>query len=186
MPWLKKLSSAWESIAAVRAEHGDLEAAKHASRGLIGAAAEQADVVRKRAQERADQAAESFARTATEWTGREMTAADVKRSAKIGAALGAVVAAGPVVGMVLRQSRAAGHPASASRSGLRGGEGDMVGPNLPPADPTEAWEQDDIEYDQMQYEHLQDHYQHQDHLNDVIDDQIAWNEGLDMGFDGDF
>lgn len=188
MAWLQTLTSAWESIEAVREERGDLEAAKHASRNLFSSAAEKADALKKEATERMDGAAEKLAQTCSEWTGREMSAAEVKKSAKIGAAVGAVLAAGPIAGMAMRQARAAGLPHAASHSGMAGtpGSDGAVLPDVPLADPTETWEQDDIEYDQMQYDNLQDDIQHQNQMNDVIDDQISCNEGMDFGGGCDF
>ena len=188
MAWLQTLTSAWESIEAVREERGDLEAAKHASRNLFSAAAEKADALKKEATERMDGAAEKLAHTCSEWTGREMSAAEVKKSAKIGAAVGAVVAAGPIAGMALRQARSAGLPHAASQSDMAGTQGSdgMILPNVPPSDPSADWEQDDIEYDQMQYDNLQDDIQYQNQMNDVIDEQISYNEGMDFGGNCDF
>ena len=49
-------------------------------------------------------------------------------------------------------------------------------PGADGADPSQQWEQDDAAYDQQQYDQFQDHLQHQDHLNDVVADQISYNE----------
>ncbi|REJ70977.1 MAG: hypothetical protein DWQ34_18395 [Planctomycetota bacterium] len=176
MNWLQKLASAANSADG----SADLESAKQISREFFGAAAEKSGAWKRKATQRFDAAAEKLAQTCSEWTGRETSAADVKRATKIGAVVGAVVAAGPVVGMAMRQARANGLPAG-GQPGLTGGASEGILPSVAATDPSQEWEQDDIAYDQMQYDNLQDHLAHQDQLHDVIDDQISYNASLDYG-----
>lgn len=201
----KFFESAKDFLKNGKTEKPNLESAKKVSRSLFASASDKAKALKKGMSEKTDKAAAKVAHVYNDWTGREVSKEDVKKVTAVSATIGSVLAAGPVAGMAVRQARlnqmraqqmaegqdsdvAAGDNAEAAGVDNQSFDAqvDASGiptPNVPPSDPSAEWEQDDIEYDQQQYDQLQEHYEHQERLDDVIDDQVNYNDSLDCGFD---
>lgn len=148
---------------------------KERTRELYKATSEKITNYRKVAGEKASHVADQVASTITDWTGRETSSAEVKRAAKTGAVVGAtvglVMAAGPMAGRAMRQGvRSSMAPQSAT--GVFPGASN---------DQSEQLNQDYLDYDQQQYAQLQDHTEFMRNTDDVIGDQIAYNESIDFG-----
>ena len=175
MAWLQKLASTARSTANTGDASIDLDVAKQASREFFSAAAQKTGDWKRQAAQRLDAAAEKVAQTCGDWTGRDTSADDVKRATKIGAAIGVVAAAGPIAAMAMRQARSNGHSASTDQLCPAHDAAGNVVPGVSTADQSQDWEQDDIAYEQMQHDNLQDHLAHQTQLDDVIDDKVSYN-----------
>jgi hypothetical protein len=148
---------------------------KERTRELHKSTSEKITNYRQVAGEKASHIADQVASTITDWTGRETSSAEVTRAAKTGVVVGATVglamAAGPMAGRAMSQG-------VRSSVGPRSATGVFPGASN---DQSEQLNQDDLDFDQQQYEQLQDHTEYMRNTDDVIGDQIAYNESIDLG-----
>jgi len=117
----------------------------------------------------------------TKWSGRKTTAEEVKKAAMVA---GSVAAAACILLPALNGGagrQMARRLSSGSRGGAMGSSpfsslwSNPGGQN----DDQAFWEQDALEYDQLQYDNLQEHTEYNQSLDDIAAEQASYNQSFD-------
>lgn len=141
--------------------------------------------------EKANELAESLARQISHWSGKEVTAEDVKKAARNGAVVGAIVT------MHLIAQKVSSGSGSQALSGFGSAGGNRVNLGNPavsgnggfftsghacdPINATQSSEDDWLEQCRVDQDHLdyiqrEEQRQYFDQLQDAVDDQISYND----------